>query len=108
MCAKNASLIERLQTQTGLSKTEIVKRAWRNLVSGKTPQVEGGLVALGQGEFGILRDAGRQSANVKQVVRQRLLAKRGGCFAICMVSGQLPLCKADIDQTTGLYWSPAG
>lgn len=78
LAAEDASLIQRLQTQTGLSKTEIVKRALRNLVSGKTPQVEGGLFALGQGNFGKLGDASRQSANVKQVVRQRLLAKRGG------------------------------
>ena len=77
LAAEDASLIERFQTQTGLSKTEIVKRALRNLVSGETPQVEGGLFALGQGKFGRFGDASRQSANVKQVVRQRLLAKRG-------------------------------
>ena len=72
----DALLMARLRAQTGLSKSDIVKRALRQLGSADTPPPAGSLFALGQASFGRLGDASRQSADVKRVVRERLLAKQ--------------------------------
>lgn len=66
----------RLHAQTGLSKSDIVKRALRQLVSADEAPQTGSLFALGQASFGKRGDATRQSADVKRVVRERLLAKQ--------------------------------
>lgn len=75
---EDALLIERLRAQTGMSKTDIVKHALRNLADSPaaTPRATPGLFALGDGRFGQHGDASRQSAELKAVVRRRVLAKR--------------------------------
>ena len=76
LSADDASLMARLRAQTGLSKSDIVKRALRQLVSADEAPQAGSLFALGQASFGKQGDAARQSADVKRVVRERLLAKQ--------------------------------
>ena len=76
LSADDASLMARLHAQTGLSKSDIVKRALRQLVSADEAPQAGSLFALGQAKFGKQGDATRQSADVKRVVRERLLAKQ--------------------------------
>ena len=73
----DAVLIERYQSQTGLSKTEIVKRALHKLLQDNPAPAQTGLFALGQDKFGRFGDATRQAADIKQVVRAQLAAKRG-------------------------------
>ena len=75
LTAEDASLMEHLHAQTGLSKSDIVKRALRHLVSSEVVPAAGGLFALGRARFGRQGDAMRQSADVKRVVRERLQAK---------------------------------
>ena len=65
-----------LHAQTGLTKSDIVKRALRQLVNLEALPADGGLFALGQAGFGRQGDATRQSADVKRVVRERLQAKQ--------------------------------
>ena len=75
---QDALLIEHLRVQTGLSKSDVVKHALRALASNDdfaAPAVQG-LFALGEGSFGRHGDASRQSADMKSVVRARLMAKR--------------------------------
>ena len=72
---EDASLMAHLQAQTGLGKSEIVKRALRQMVSTAAAPAAGGLFALGQASFGRHGDAKRQSADVKRAVRERLQAK---------------------------------
>ena len=71
----DASLMARLHAQTGLSKSEIVKRALRKLASAEEAGLDISLFALGEASFGRHGDVKRQSANIKNVVRERLLAK---------------------------------
>ena len=76
LTADDASLMESLHAKTGLSKSEIVKRALRKWVGTDDAPAASGLFALGQASFGRHGDATRQSADVKRVVRERLLAKQ--------------------------------
>ena len=76
LTAEDASLMAHLHAQTGLSKSDIVKRALRQLVSSEAAPATDGLFALGQASFGRHGDATRQSTNIKRVVRDRLLAKQ--------------------------------
>ena len=78
LSSQDALLIEHLRVQTGLSKSDVVKHALRALASNDdfaAPAVQG-LFALGEGSFGRHGDALRQSADMKSVVRARLMAKR--------------------------------
>ena len=77
LAEQDALLIERYQSQTGLSKTEIVKRALHKLLQEDPAPAQTGLFALGQSKFGRFGDATRQAADIKQVVRAQLAAKRG-------------------------------
>ncbi len=74
-----ARAIERLRQATGLSKTEIVKRALRLLgAGGISPGGAEGLFALGSGRFGRHGDVRRQSADIKRIARSRANARRTG------------------------------
>ena len=73
-----SKLVERLHTQTGLSKSALVKQALSRLSAAHEPSAEGGLFALGAARFGRHGDPSRQSARIKRVVRERLNAKRTG------------------------------
>ena len=73
-----AKLVERLHTQTGLSKSALVKQALSRLSVAHETSADGGLFALGAARFGRHADATRQSARIKRVVRERLNAKRTG------------------------------
>jgi len=72
-----AELLARLGASTGLTKTEIVKRALHGLAK-TMPAGEGGLFELGAARFGRHGDDTRQAADIKRVVRARLDAKRPG------------------------------
>jgi len=72
-----ADLLARLCASTGLTKTEIVKRALRGL-SDALPAAEESLFDLGAARFGRHADPSRQAADIKRVVRARLDAKRSG------------------------------
>lgn len=72
----DAQVIQRLHQQTGLSKSEIVKRALRSLVQADATATEGGLFELGATRFGRYGSARRQSDDIKNVVRARVDAKR--------------------------------
>lgn len=71
-----SKLVARLHAQTGLSKSALIKQALSRLSAAHEPSAEGGLFALGVAHFGRHGDATRQSANIKQAVRERLNAKR--------------------------------
>ena len=71
-------LVTRLNKQTGLTKSALVKQALKNLSSAHDDSAGGGLFELGAAHFGRHGDARRQSAQIKQVVRERLNAKRTG------------------------------
>ena len=71
-------IVSRLREQTGLSKSDIVKRALRKLASTFEASDEPvSLYALKMAQPPQAGNADRQSADIKQVVRQRLNAKRG-------------------------------
>ena len=72
-----SELMARLGASTGLTKTEIIKRALAQLASA-TPEAGGGLFELGASRFGRHGDAARQSSDIKRLVRARLDAKRAG------------------------------
>lgn len=74
---EDARVVHRLRATTGLSKTEIVKRALRSLASGATAPAGGeGLFELGASRFGRYGDVRRQSSNIKRIARSRADAKR--------------------------------
>lgn len=72
-----AELLARLGASTGLTKTEIVKRALRGLAR-SLPAGDENLFDLGAAHFGRHGDDTRQSADIKRVVRARLDARRTG------------------------------
>lgn len=75
----DAHVIHRLRATTGLSKTEIVKRALRSLASDATAPAEGtGLFELGATRFGRYGNVRRQSSDLKRIARSRAVAKRTG------------------------------
>ena len=76
LTAEDASLMAHLHAQTGLTKSDIVKRALRQMVGSQTASASDSLFALGQTSFGRHGNVTRQSADVKRVVRERLQAKR--------------------------------
>jgi len=76
LTAEDALLMAHLHAQTGLSKSDIVKRALRQLVKEEAVPAVDSLFALGQTSFGRQGDAMRQSYDIKRVVRERLAAKQ--------------------------------
>ena len=72
----DAQVVQRLHQQTGLSKSEIVKRALRSLAQDSSTSVEGGLFELGATRFGRYGNVRCQSDDIKNVVKARLDAKR--------------------------------
>jgi hypothetical protein len=75
----DARVMRRLRATTGLSKTELVKRALRSLASNAAAPAEGtGLFELGVSRFGRHGDARRQSSDIKRIARARAVAQRTG------------------------------
>ncbi len=74
--ASDSALMQQLHERMGLSKTDIVKHALRQLASSTEAQADVSLYDLGKPVFGKHGDASRQSADIKSVVRERLAAKR--------------------------------
>ena len=74
-----ADAMRRLREITGLSKTEIIRKALRTLASDRSELAEGvGLFDLGASRFGKYGDAKRQSSKIGQIARTRANAKRTG------------------------------
>jgi hypothetical protein len=73
---QDAALMQQLHEKTGLSKTDIVKQALRQWAASAQASSEVSLYDLGEPLFGQHGDSGRQSSNIKSVVRERLAAKR--------------------------------
>lgn len=71
-----AQVVARLHKQTGLSKSALVRQALKNMSATHDAFAGGGLYELGSERFGRHGDVTRQSARIKQVVRERLDAKR--------------------------------
>ena len=69
-----AEQLARLGASTGLTKTEIVKRALRALAK-SLPAGEATRFELGAARFGRHGDGSRHAADIKRVVRARLDAK---------------------------------
>ena len=74
--AQDSEVLRQLRARSGLSKTDIVKRALRLLAKSTQSQAGIDLYALGESSFGRYGDVTRQSGNIKSVVRERLAAKR--------------------------------
>ncbi|MFN0313740.1 MAG: ribbon-helix-helix domain-containing protein [Burkholderiales bacterium] len=74
-----ADCMRRLREATGLSKTEIIRKALRTLASDRTEMGAGvGLFDLGASRFGKHGDARRQSSKIGHIARTRANAKRTG------------------------------
>lgn len=71
-------LVTRLNKQTGLTKSALVKQALKAMSATHDTAAGGGLFELGAARFGLHGDATRQSAQIKRAVRDRLNAKRPG------------------------------
>ena len=71
-----AQMIDRLQRQTSLTKSELVKRGLFILARDMAALQPGGMFELGKARFGRYGCATRQAANIKSTVRARLHAKR--------------------------------
>lgn len=74
--ASDSALMQQLHERMGLSKTDIVKHALRQLATSAEAQGKVSLYDLGKPIFGKHGDVSRQSADIKSVVRERLAAKR--------------------------------
>ncbi len=74
----DARVIKRLRQETGLSKTDIVRRALRALAKEDAGAMTGGLFELGADRFGRHGNVRRQSADIKRIAKTRVLAKRTG------------------------------
>ncbi len=71
----DSRLIEFLHAQSGLSKSEVVKKSLRLMADQLSKEQPENAFTAGTGLFGRHGDAQRQSANIKHIVRQRLSAK---------------------------------
>ena len=79
LSGSEARMMQRLRAATGLSKTEIVKRALRVLGESPTSPSGGeGLFSLGSDRFGRYGDVRRQSSDIKGIARSRANARRTG------------------------------
>ncbi len=76
LSSDDSALMEQLHARMGLSKTEIVKRALRELAHSTTAHQQVHLFEMGQPFFGKYGDASRQSREIKSVVKAKLAAKR--------------------------------
>ncbi len=79
LSSQEAMLIEQLRAASGLSKSDIVKRAlraWAGSSTAATVADTPSLFHLGEASFGKHANPARQSANIKSVIRARLRAKR--------------------------------
>jgi Ribbon-helix-helix protein, copG family len=79
LSSQEARLIEQLRTASGLSKSDIVKRAlhaWAAAAPPASGAQAPSLFDLGEASFGKHANAARQSSNIKSVVRAQLRAKR--------------------------------
>lgn len=76
LSADDAHLMMQLHARLGISKSAVVKKALRLMADqlGNTGQADAFLA--GAGLFGRYGDDQRQSADIKQVVRQQLAVKR--------------------------------
>jgi len=74
----DARVIQRLREKTGLSKTDIVKRALRSFANERDDSTQGGLFELGAARFGRYGSARRQSSDIKRIAKSRARAKRTG------------------------------
>lgn len=74
--ASDSALMQQLHERMGLSKTDIVKHALRQLATSTEAQADVSLYDLGKPIFGKHGDTSRQSADIKSVVRERIAAKR--------------------------------
>lgn len=73
----DAQYLDSLRAKTGLSKTEIVRKAIRQLAGDASGEGTGiGLFDLGAKRFGMYGDAKRQSSRIGQIARARASAKR--------------------------------
>ena len=75
LTADDSMLMSRLHSNTGLTKSEIVKRALRRMAEQDDAAAGGGLYQLGAARFGRYGDATRQAADIKHVVRAIVKAK---------------------------------
>ena len=76
---EDARVIRRLRDATGMTKSEIVKKALHSLAGGSAPSAPGsGLYELGVDRFGRHGDVRRQSSDVKRIDRRRAVAGRTG------------------------------
>ena len=76
LTADDSMLMSRLHSNTGLTKSEIVKRALRRMAEqDDAAAAGGGLYQLGATRFGRYGDATRQAADIKHVVRAIVKAK---------------------------------
>lgn len=64
----DAELVSELQLKTGLSKSEIVRRALNSFADTSGMSTRASLYELGAARFGRHGDATRQAANIKAVV----------------------------------------
>ena len=71
-----ARLVERLNQQTGLTKSQLVKKALKRLSLEPDGARSGGLFELGANRFGRYGNKDRQSSDIKKIVRARIDAKR--------------------------------
>lgn len=74
--ARDSALIQQLHDRMGLSKTDIVKHALRQLATSTEAQADVSLYDLGRPVFGKHGDMSRQSVDIKSVVRERIATKR--------------------------------
>lgn len=72
----DAHLMAQLHARLGVSKSEVVKKALRLMADQLTSAPDANAFSAGAGLFGRYGDAHRQSAGIKQMVRQRLADKR--------------------------------
>ena len=71
----DSRLMSRLRSKSGLTKSEIVKRALRRMEEQDDVTQRVGLYELGAARFGRYGDASRQASNIKNVVREIVKAK---------------------------------
>ena len=72
----DAHLMAQLHARLGVSKSEVVKKALHLMADQITSASDANAFSAGAGLFGRYGDAQRQSAGIKQMVPQRLAAKR--------------------------------
>ena len=72
----DARLVTQLHAKLGLSKSDVVKRALRIMAFQLSSTPDTDAFSTGIGLFGRYGDVHRQSADIKQMVRQRIVSQR--------------------------------